>query len=138
MEELTEPLQRALDTGGQVRLRDPRNDNVYVLMRESAGEKAVDSLKSEDEFADLAEGVRRSKQAFLRDLPALLQNPKYDRWCVVYHGEERIGPAPSEMDLLLQCQRRGLESDQYYVGIIAPHESNEEIEHSFYEFDPIA
>ena len=91
---------------------------------------------------DLNETLRpsalKSKEAFLQDLPTLLKNPKYDRWCVAYCGVERIGIAPYEKDLIRECHKRGLKSGQYFIGVITPHSSEiEEIDPSLYEFDPI-
>ena len=40
--------------------------------------------------ADTHAAFYRSREAFLRDLPTLLANPKYDRWSAVYVGDERI------------------------------------------------
>jgi hypothetical protein len=80
----------------------------------------------------------RSRAAFLRDLPELLANPKYDRWCAAYHGDERIGIAKSHIDLIKECKRRGLQRDQYYVGCIFPQsDGEEEIDTGYYEFDDI-
>src|SRR5437879_2985588 len=85
----------------------------------------------------IAPGILQAKQAFYRDLPAMLQNPKHDRWCAAYHQDERIGIAPSEVDLIKECLKRGLKGSEYFIGIIVPHDSDEdeEIETSLYEFD---
>jgi hypothetical protein len=92
----------------------------------------------EESNNDLWPGVCKSKEAFLKDLPALLRNPKYDRWCVAYSGDERIGIAPSEKDLIRECHKRGLKTGQYFIWVIAPHSSEvEEIDPSLYEFEPI-
>ena len=50
-------------------------------------------------YPDTPIGIVRSRDAFLRDLPALLANPKYDRWSVAYCGDERIGIAESHREL---------------------------------------
>jgi|ERR1051325_6270874 hypothetical protein len=89
-------------------------------------------------FPDTPVGMVRSRDAFLRALPELLANPKYDRWCVAYCGEERIGIAESEIELLRECKRRGLHWDQYFIGCISPHaEEEEEVEFGVFEFDEI-
>ena len=79
----------------------------------------------------------RSRDAFLRDLPALLAIPQYDRWCVAYCGDVRIGIAEFEVELLRECQRRGLHRDQYFIGCIFPHsnEDEEEIDFGLAEFE---
>lgn len=100
-------------------------------------EQVAQPVQQASETLGVAPGVLKSRQAFLRDLPALLGNPKYDRLCVAYCDDERIGIAASEKDLLRECQKRGLKSDQYFIGVISPHEIDEEIDPSLFEFDPI-
>src|ERR1700730_12837556 len=83
----------------------------------------------DERFPDTPIGIVRSRDAFLRDLPALLANPKYDRWSVAYCGNERIGIAESHLDVIRECKRRGLRRDQYFIGTIFPHgEDDEEVE----------
>ncbi len=101
--------------------------------------KQTDVPKIDERFPNTPIGIVRSRDAFLRDLPALLANPKYDRWCVAYCGDERIGIAESEIELIRECKRRGLNEDDCYIGCIFPHstEEVEEIEIGFYELDEI-
>lgn len=97
---------------------------------------AVESV--DPRFPNTPIGIVRSRDAFLRALPGLLANPKYDRWCVAYCGDERIGIAASEIELLRECKRRGLHPDAYYIGCIFPQSlEEEEIESglSFVEYD---
>lgn len=96
------------------------------------------SAEVDPRYPDTPIGIVRSRDAFLRDLPALLANPKYDRWSVAYCGNERIGIAESEIKLIQECKRRGLMRDQYFIGTIFPHgEDDEEIKGglSFVEYD---
>ena len=79
----------------------------------------------DDLFVNTPIGILRSMQAFMRDLPALLANPKYDRWCVCYHGDERIGIAPSSTGLIRECIKRGLRQDEIYVGMVTPKDPDE-------------
>jgi hypothetical protein len=79
----------------------------------------------DDLFLDTPKGVIKSMQAYLRELPVLLANPKFDRWCVLYHGDERIGIAESELDLARECKKRGLREDECYFGIIAKQDPDE-------------
>jgi hypothetical protein len=98
--------------------------------QEAAGETV------DPRFPDTPIGIVRSRDAFLRDLPALLANPKYDRWSVAYCGNERIAMAASQIDVLRACQRRGLHPDQYYVGGVFPQDlEEEEIEFGLAEFE---
>lgn len=95
------------------------------------------SAEVDQRYPDTPIGIVRSRDAFLRDLPALLAIPKYDRWCVAYCGNERIGIAESSRELLRECNRRGLRFDQYYIGCIFPHsnEEEEEIDFGLAEFE---
>jgi hypothetical protein len=89
-------------------------------------------------FADVAPGIMRARKAFLRDLPELLKNPKYDRWSVAYYQEDRIAFSPSETDVIRECLKRGLKNDEYFIGSIVPYDDEEwEIDKSLYEFDEI-
>jgi hypothetical protein len=54
----------------------------------------------------------------------------------VYRGDECIGIAHSEQELIQECVRRGLGDDEYYVGWIeAEWAEVEEVEHGLMEFD---
>jgi hypothetical protein len=83
------------------------------------------SQADDDLFVDTPPGIIKSMKAYLRELPTLLANPKYDRCCVVYHGDERIGIAKSERDLARECLKRGLREDECYFGIIAKQDPDE-------------
>jgi hypothetical protein len=92
----------------------------------------------DDRFPNTPVGIVRSRDAFLRDLPALLANPKYDRWCAAYCGDERIGVAESQGELIRECKRRGLHPNEFYIGCIFPHgEDDEEVDFGGNEFDDI-
>lgn len=96
------------------------------------------SAEVDERYPNTLIGIVRSRDAFLRDLPALLANPKYDRWCAAYCDDERIGIAESHLDLIRECKKRGLRRDQYFIGCIFPHgEDGEEVKAglSFVEYD---
>src|ERR1700676_4322116 len=83
-------------------------------------------------------GIVRSRDAFLRDLPDLLANPKYDRWSVAYCGDKRIALAESDIEVIAECKRRGVREDECYIGCVFPQsDDEEEIKGglSFVEFD---
>jgi hypothetical protein len=129
MEELSESLRKALEKEQPLRLRDPHTDRVYVLIQA----EEFDRLSQEE---GLPPAVARSKRAFLRDLPSLLQDGKNDRWCVAYAGDERVGIAQSEADLVRECQRRGLKRDQYFLGVVAPQDPGiEDVDPSPHEYE---
>jgi hypothetical protein len=70
-------------------------------------------------------GIRRSQEAFRRDLRRLLQDRRlYRRW-VAYHGDERVGFSPSKRQLYQECLRRGLRPDEFVVRCIQPEAPGE-------------
>jgi hypothetical protein len=97
------------------------------------------SAEVDERYPNTPIGIVRSREVFLRDLPALLTNPKYDRWCVAYCGDERIALADSLTVVIRECERRGLHQDECYIGCIVPHsdEEVEEIDFGFFELDEI-
>src|SRR5436309_2208227 len=89
-------------------------------------------------FVGVAPGIMRARTAFMRDLPELLKNPKYDRWCVAYYQDERIALSPARKDVIQEILRRGLKDDEYFIGAVVPYDDEEwEIDQSLYEFDEI-
>src|SRR2546425_10136628 len=90
----------------------------------------------DERFPNTPIGIVRSRAAFLRDLPTLLANPKYDRWCVAYCGDERIGIAETPNELIGECKKRGLREDDCFIGCITPHgDDEEEVDYGFCELD---
>jgi hypothetical protein len=68
----------------------------------------------------IAPGILRSQQAFWRDLPELLKDKRnHGRW-VAYRGDERIGIARTQLELIRECVRRGLRDDEYDLDVIEP------------------
>jgi hypothetical protein len=135
---LSEEQRQALaaQPDAPLRLLDEQTQTAYVLLRADEYDRLRGKPTVKETDSVIPPGIRRSKDAFLRELPALLANPKLDRWWVAYHGDERLGIARNKMDLVRECLRRGLKLEEYYIGIITPHESEpEEIERSLYEYD---
>jgi hypothetical protein len=85
-------------------------------------------------FEKVAPAILRGRDAFLRDLPALLANPKYDRWSVAYTGNERIALSPSQRSVIAECLKRGLNDDEYFIGMVVPYEETE-MDRTLREFD---
>jgi hypothetical protein len=135
--ELRQEIEKA--GGNPVRLDDPETNTAYVLLKAEEYDRLKPSQASQQVPAEqIPEGIRRSKEAFLRELGSLLARKSLHGHWVVYHGNERIGIARRPDKLYQECSRRGLRSDQVYVGVIEPHcEEPEEIEHSFFEFEEI-
>jgi hypothetical protein len=117
--------------GQPLELVDPRTQQAYVLIAREQYEQSQQELASErrqPEATKIPEGIRLSREALHRDLPALLNEKKLRGQWVAYHGAERIGIAPREAVLLQECVRRGLRDDEYYVGWIDASEMHVEEE----------
>ncbi len=122
--ELTEQQRRMVEghAGGPIEVIDPDSQCLYMLIAHEQFEK-VRFLLDEMPSASPAESsfkvspiMLRSQQAFWRDLPELLKQRKLRRWWVCYHGDERIGVAKSDAELVRTCLKRGLERGQFYLG----------------------
>jgi hypothetical protein len=79
-----------------------------------------DKGEEESVASGIPPGIRRSTEAFRRDLPELLKNKRLFRRWVAYHGDERIGIARDPIDLYEECERRGLKQEEYAVCCIVP------------------
>ncbi len=140
---LTEEQRQELDGPNPVRVVDPQTKREYVLLQLEFYERLRPFLDKEVAPAldsGVPPGIQRSKAAFLRDLPQLMANKKHDGWWAAYHGEERIGMARTGQQLLQEIQRQRIPRDEYYLGVIRPHEAEpEEIEpihfHHFEDLD---
>jgi hypothetical protein len=142
--ELTEQQRQALATRplGPVELIDPVTQRAYVLIAAEQFRRVADFLEPEltapqGPSPDIPPGIRKSQEALRRDLPALLENKKLLGQWVAYHGDERIGIARTETELIQECIRRGLSDDEYYVGWIDPSEliEVEDVDFGLCEFD---
>jgi hypothetical protein len=135
--ELREEIEKA--RGNPVRLEDPETHTAYVLLKAEEYDRLNLSGRSESVPTDqVPEAVRRSKEAFLRELPRLMARKRLrGRW-VIYCGQVRIGVSRRGDELLRKAHKLGLRNDQFYFGVVEPHSPEpEEIEHSFFEFDDV-
>ena len=118
------PEQRQLieQAGTQpVRIEDPETQQSYVLIRADLYERVRVILEPRSVLdLEVPDGVRRSQEAFFRDLPTLLEDRKLRGKWVAYHGQERVKVGRSETEVLRECLRRGLQPDQYDVFVIRP------------------
>ena len=115
--------------GEPVEVIDPDTQCAYVLLAREQYER-MRSLKeiereptypASEDVLDIPPGILRSQEAFWRDLPHLLSQPKLrGRW-VCYHGGERIGIGTYE-ELIREYGRRGIPDDAFYLGRIRPRE----------------
>ena len=127
--ELTREQRRHLETERPpVEVVDPATDRTYVLIAREQYERVRDLLAAPAEpapdpesAADLIPpGILRSQQAFWRDLPDLLKARRTRGKWVCYHGDERVGVARTERELVRECVRRGLPDDEYHTDVIEP------------------
>jgi uncharacterized protein YnzC (UPF0291/DUF896 family) len=83
------------------------------------------------DVVEIPAGIRRSQEAFWRDLSELLKSGNRGKW-VAYHGDERTGIGSTKTELIRDILGRGISRDNYFVGLIHPHElppwETEEIE----------
>jgi hypothetical protein len=88
----------------------------YVLMRADVYERARDVLEARPVLdLQVPEGIRRSQEAFFRDLPELRKDRRLRAKYVAYHGNERVKVAKSPREVIRECLRRQLSDDQYDV-----------------------
>jgi hypothetical protein len=130
---LTPELRQAVQQAGEepVRIEDPETHDAYYLLKAEVFERVRGVIGQVDE--EVPEGVRRSEQAFLRDLPTLMG--EHSRRWAAYHGDERVAIGESQRQLIRECLRRGLTEEEIYVGMIVPHaQEPEKIDPSFFEF----
>jgi len=118
------PEQRQLvqEAGNRpVRIEDPELRETYVLLRADVYERVRDAIEpTSADLVEVPEGIRRSQEAFFRDLPELLKDPRLKGSYVAYHSSERIGIAADDAPLIRECLRRGLKRDEYDIIIIEP------------------
>ena len=125
MIELTEAQRQALAGPGPVRAIDPATRQTYVLVRAEEFERIADLLprSSNDEpKIPIPAGIRRSQEAFWRNLPQLLSNRKHRGWWVAYHHDECIGPFRDGNALLDEIHRRRIPGGEYFYTVITPRE----------------
>src|SRR6266508_5903687 len=119
--ELTEEQQRVVEQAGETppRVVNPRTRETYVLVRADVYERLWPAPQvgpgGGGAEVEIPPGIRRSQEALRRDLPKLLADKKLFHQWAAYHGDARIGIAPSEATLLKECLRRGLCDDEYYI-----------------------
>ena len=93
------------------------------------------SLAAHGALRDIPVGVKKSKEAYERDLPLLLRRLEFQRRWVAYAGDERIGIGATETALYQECQKGGLRPDEVYIGMVVPFPVElETVDPSGYEF----
>jgi hypothetical protein len=75
------------------------------------------------------EGIRKSREAFLRDLPQLLEDKRFKEKWVLYRGAKRLATASTHDELMDVCEKHGLKADEYWTDKVVYHQPEpEEIE----------
>ena len=86
---------------------------------------------------EIPDSYRRSKDAFLRDLPDLMARKRLrGRW-VLYRGDQQIGIWRNPRGMQRRIVKLGLRLDEYYCNVIEPYVEPDEIETSLFEYDEI-
>src|SRR5437763_1139040 len=118
-------LKQAIEQAGEeiVRLEDPQTRQTYILLKAEDYEKisqvmddnqrqaAIPRETMGQEEANIPEGIRRSQEAFFRELPELLKDRRVRGKWVAYRGDERIKIGRTQTDVIKECNRRGLKSE---------------------------
>ncbi len=142
MTTLTPELKQEIEKAGgnPVRLEDPETHAAYVLLKAEEYDRLKPDTRCENPPTEqIPERIRQSKEAFLGDLPRLLARKRLRGQWVIYHGSVQVGISRRPDKLFRECSKRGLRSDEVYVGVIEPQpeEPEDEIEHSFFEYEDI-
>ncbi len=89
---ITPEQRHKIDQPGAVRIEDPETHTAYVILKAEVYERMKPLLaKGQDE---IPEGIRRSQDAFFRDLPELLKDESLLGQCVAYYGDEQRSGSP--------------------------------------------
>jgi hypothetical protein len=115
---ITPEQRHEIEQVGAIRIKDPETHAAYVIVKAEVYERMKPFL--EDRHDEVPEGIRRSQDAFFRDLPIFLQDEGLLGQCVAYCGDERIGIAPSDEPLIREINRRGIKDDEFDLFVIRP------------------
>jgi hypothetical protein len=129
MTTLTPEQRQAVERAGgdPIRLMDPETNDAYYLLKAEDFERVRDVIRPPSIVdREIPEGIRRSQEAFFRDLPGLLKDRKMRGKWVAYRGDERVKVGKTEEVVIRECLRRGLKSDEYDVFVIEPQSPDPE------------
>jgi hypothetical protein len=113
---ITPEQRHEIEQAGVVRIEDPETHAAYVILKAEVYERLKPLL--ENRHDEIPEGIRRSQDAFFRDLPELLKDESLLGQCVAYCGDERIGIAPSDEPLIREINQRGIKDDEFDLFVI--------------------
>jgi len=103
---LTPEQRRLVEQAGDqpVRIEDPEMHQAYVLIRADVYDRDRELIEPRSvEALNVPEGIRKSQEAFFRDLPDLLTDRRLRGKYVAYHGDERVKIGRSEIDVIREC-----------------------------------
>ena len=126
---LTPEQRRLVEQAGDqpVHIEDTEMHQAYVLIRADVYERVRDVIEPRSgEELRVPEAIRKSQEAFFRDLPEMLRDRRLQGKYVAYHGDERVKIGRSEVEVIRECLRRGLHADRYDVFVIRPQSSEPE------------
>jgi hypothetical protein len=115
---ITPEQRHEIEQAGAIRIEDPETRAAYVVLKAEVYER-LKSLLAEGQD-EIPEGIRRSQDAFFRDLPELLEDESLLGQCVAYSRDERIGIAPADVPLIEEINRRGMKDDEFDLFVIRP------------------
>ncbi len=88
------------------------NTGRHIVLEDGTIVEGIAPPSTPEELRIYLSGVR-SEKAFQRDLPELMK--EHRRKWVAYHGNERIGIAPTKEELLQEGLNRGWRTDEFVV-----------------------
>ena len=125
---ITPEQRHEIEQAGATRIEDPETHAAYVILKAEVYERIRPHLAKDQ--GEIPEGIRRSQDAFFRDLPELLKDESLLGQCIAYCGYERIGIAPSDEPLIREINRRGIKDDEFDLFVIRPQSREpEEVTH---------
>jgi hypothetical protein len=140
---LTHDQIEAMQRGEPVTIPSPELGSDIVLLRREEFERLRQAVEpneqnslAHDAPTELAPGVRRAKEAFLRDLPNLLPDRRFARRWALYHLEQRRFMAATKEEAVREALRLNLPDDEIYFARVSSHgEGPVEVDPSLFEFD---
>lgn len=105
--------EQVVRQGQPIVIVEPATQEAYVLVPHT--EVLADETRS------ISPGIRRSQEAYWRDLPELLQQKSQRQRWVAYHGDQRIGFGRTSAELYHKCmEQHGLMKGEFYVDRVEP------------------